>query len=497
MVGITGYGAYIPRLRLQRQAILEANGWFNSSLKAYGRGERSMCNWDEDALTMAVEAGRDCLAGERPGDLSAVFLASTTLPFQDRQNSGVMTTALGLGQNLLTLDITSSQRVATSGLITALNATAGLGGRALFVAAEKRRTKAASPLEIMSGDGAGAVMLGAEGVICELLASHQVAVDFVDHYRGQNEAFDYGWEERWIRDEGYMKIVPPAVEAVLAKAGIEAGEIDHFVMGGTIRNLATGMARRVGIEAEAVGDNLQAVMGDSGAAHPLVLLIATLEAAKPGETILLVGWGQGADALLFRATDALPALGPRAGVAGHLARRKEETNYAKFLAFNDLVELDRGLRSELDKQTALSSLYRNKEMLIAMLGGKCRKCGTVQFPKANVCVNPNCGEFHSQDDHPFADTPAKVQSWTADNLTFSLDPPQHFAMVVFEEGGRLMADLTDVDVGHVEVGMPMRMMFRVKEYDDRRGFTKYFWKAAPAPGEDRAGEPNEASGETS
>ncbi len=43
-----------------------------------------------------------------------------------------------------------------------------------------------------------------------------------------------------------------------------------------------------------------------------------------------------------------------------------------------------------------------------------------------------------------------------------------------------MADLTDVDVGHVEVGMAMRMMFRVKEHDDKRGFTKYFWKAAPA-----------------
>jgi len=77
-----------------------------------------------------------------------------------------------------------------------------------------------------------------------------------------------------------------------------------------------------------------------------------------------------------------------------------------------------------------------------------------------------------------------VQSWTADNLTYSLDPPQHFGMVVFEEGGRLMADLTDVDVGHVEVDMPMRMMFRVKEHDNQRGFTKYFWKAAPAPSDD-------------
>ena len=86
----------------------------------------------------------------------------------------------------------------------------------------------------------------------------------------------------------------------------------------------------------------------------------------------------------------------------------------------------------------------------------------VAVPKIEDCVNPNCGEFHSQDDHPFADMPATVQSWTADNLTYAVEPPQHFGMVVFEEGGRLMSDITDVDVGGVEVGMPMRMMFRVK-----------------------------------
>ena len=479
MVGITAFGGYVPRLRLQRSAMVEANGWFNAALKAYGKGERSMCNWDEDALTMAVEAGRDCLAGAPPEDLKAVFLASTTLPFQDRQNSGVLTTALSLGQNLLTLDVTSSQRAGTSGLITAMNAVQGLGGQALYITAEKRRTKAAAALELMTGDGAAALLLGTENVIAEYIGGHQAAVDFVDHYRGQNEAFDYGWEERWIRDEGYMKIVPPVLEALFAETGISAEDVDHFVMPGTIRNLAGLMCRRTGIKPESVHDNLAAVMGDSGTAHTLVMLVHALQAAEPGQNIVVVGWGQGVDAMLFRTTEALESLAPRQGITGYLARRKEETNYAKFLSFNDLVEMDRGLRSETDKQTALSSLYRNKEMLIGFMGGKCRICGTVQFPKTNVCVNPNCGEFHSQDDHPFADTPATVQSWTADNLTFSLDPPQHFGMVVFEEGGRLMADLTDVDVGSVEVGMSMRMVFRVKEHDNQRGFTKYFWKAAP------------------
>ena len=35
-------------------------GWVNAGL-ASGRGERTICNWDEDSLTLAVEAAREAL----------------------------------------------------------------------------------------------------------------------------------------------------------------------------------------------------------------------------------------------------------------------------------------------------------------------------------------------------------------------------------------------------------------------------------------------------
>ena len=63
MVGITSYGAYIPRLRLDRMAIFQNMGWFAPAVVMVAQGERSMCNWDEDSLTMAVAAARDCLTG--------------------------------------------------------------------------------------------------------------------------------------------------------------------------------------------------------------------------------------------------------------------------------------------------------------------------------------------------------------------------------------------------------------------------------------------------
>ena len=70
-------------------------------------------------------------------------------------------------------------------------------------------------------------------------------------------------------------------------------------------------------------------------------------------------------------------------------------------------------------------------------------------------------------------------SWTADQLAYSIDPPAHYGMVEFEGGGRLMVDFTDVNTDEMETNMPIRMVFRIKDIDEQRGFVRYFWKASP------------------
>ena len=479
--GIAAFGAYIPRLRLQRSAIVEANAWANGALAAHGRGERSMCNWDEDSVTMAVEAARDALTGADRSRVSAVHLASTTLPFTDRQNSGICAEALNLGSDVATLDITSSLRAGTTGLVNALaTVRAGAPGRVLFVASEHRRSRTGTPQELLYGDGAAALVLGHEEVVARLVAHRTTSVDFVDHYRGQHSEFDYDWEERWVRDEGYLKIVPPTVAAALGNCGLEPGAIDRFLLPCSLRRVPEMVARQAGIRPEAIADGMQQACGDTGAAHAVLMLCRALEEAKPGERLLVAGFGQGCDALVFEVTDAIEALDPRRGVSGALARRSPEENYDRFLTFNGLVDKDFGKRAELDRQTPLSTLYRNRRMLTGFVGGKCGKCGTVQFPKSHYCVNPNCGDLDTQADHPMADTPGTVKTWTADSLTFSIDPPAYFGMVQFEGGGRLMVDFTDVDRDTFDIGARVGMRFRIREVDVERGFRKYFWKAVQA-----------------
>jgi 3-hydroxy-3-methylglutaryl CoA synthase len=433
---------------------------------------------------MAVEAGRDCLPAADPindrAHIDAVYFASTSMPFSDRQNAGIVAQALSLPDELSSFDVTSSQRAGTSALLAGLDAVkAGRAKSALVVAGERRKARAASSAELAYGDAGAAIALGGNDVIAKFLGSHSVTLDFVDHFRGEGEEFDYGWEERWIRDEGYSKIVPAAIKALYEKTGVSGADIAHLVLPCPFAKLDQQLANKVGIDPTKVRDNLASNVGDCGAAHALLMLAHALESAKRGDKILIAQFGQGCDALLFEVTDEIANLPKRGGVSGALARRKEETNYLKFLAFNGLIELEKGMRAEVDRKTALTVLYRKNDMLMGLVGGKCNVCGTAQFPRSRICVNPNCKAVDSQEPYSFAEQQGTILSWSADFLTYSMSPPSHYGMITFADGGRFMSDITDVDQGQIDSGHKVRMAFRVKEFDDKRGFKRYFWKAVP------------------
>lgn len=488
MIGVTSFGGYIPRLRLNRMSIYQHMGWFAPAIVMVAQGERSFCNWDEDSLTMAVAAARDCLIGMDKSAVDGLYLCSTTLPFADRLNAGIVKTALNLRDDIVTQDLTSSLRSGTTGLVTALSAVGNGGPRSVLVAAaDKREAKAAYFYEMWFGDGAAAVLVGDSGVVAEFKGSYSVSHDFVDHFRGAGNRFDYMWEERWVRDEGYSKIIPQAVAGLFNKLSISMDDVDKFVFPCFFKAEHRKIAATLGASGDKVADNLHEVCGETGTAHPLVMFVQALEHAKPGDRILLAGFGQGCDALYFQVTENILNMPKRSGITGSLDRKKTIDNYPKFLRFRELLSTEMGIRAEFPTQTAMTVLWRNRKMLIGMVGGKCTACGTPQFPKMDVCVNPDCKAVHSQEDYEFADVQAHVKSFTGDLLAVSLDPPAVYGMVQFEGGGRFMADFTDCEMSDVRVGQRVALAFRKRYADRERGFTGYFWKAVPLPGEEPSG----------
>ncbi|RJP42971.1 MAG: SDR family NAD(P)-dependent oxidoreductase [Desulfobacteraceae bacterium] len=483
MIGITSYGAYIPRLRLNRMAIYQSMGWFAPALIMVAQGERSMCNWDEDAVTMAVAAARDCLKGLDKNKLDACFLASTSLPFADRQNAGIVSTALNLRDDILTSDFTASQKAGSTALLTALESVMGGARKNILVtASDMRETKPAWFHEMWFGDGAASLTVGDENVIAEFKGSYSVSYDFVDHYRGAQKKYDYNWEERWIRDEGYSKIIPEAVTGLLKKLNMTMDQVDRLVYPCFFKAEHANIAKKLGAAKEKVIENLHEVCGETGCAHPMLMLTKALDEAKPGDRILMASFGQGCNAFLFEVTEKIEKLPERDKFKNTLELKETTDNYSKFLVFRNLINPEMGIRAESPTQTALTVLWRRRKMLLGLVGGKCRECGTAQFPKTQVCVNPACTAKHSQDDYEFADVPAKVKTFTGDLLAVSLEPPHKYGMIQFEGGGRFMADFTDCKQEDLKVGLPVRMVFRKRNEDKERGFVNYFWKAAPVPG---------------
>jgi len=477
MSGIQSFGVSIPRLRVSRKTIAAAMGWVNPSLKS-ARGERSICNWDEDSLTMAVEAARSALPTHASREsVSTVMLASTTLPFADRSNATVLASALSLSESTLAMDVTGSQRSATAALAQALASTGN--GHTLIAAADRRLARPGSDQESSYGHGGAAVVVSAEPGVAELIARHHRAADFVDHHRLTDSPFDYTLEERWVREAGWQTLVPETLRALLAEAKVEAKDIAHLVIDAA-PTLGRKIASLVGIGEAVVLDNLAAQCGQTGAGHPLILLASALERAKAGELVLLVGFGQGVDALLFRTTSKIGSTHATRSVAATLADRREETEYTRFLSHCGVLPVEFGMRAERDSRTAQTVAWRRHDDVYSFTGGRCTQCGTVQFPRARVCVAPSCRKMGEQAPIALAEETARIKTFTEDWLAFSPRPPLVYGNVAFSSDGNAFIEFADFAPGEAKVNDEVRFVFRLKDVDRTRGFRRYFWKAAPA-----------------
>ena len=475
--GLRACGAYLPRARIERATIAAATAWARGrSVEPAGR--RSFCNWDEDSITMAVEAACGCLDGFDRSRVGWVALASTTLPFANRSNAALATAALGLPERCATMDFGSTRRAGTGALIAALDR-ADDTDDALIMAADRRIARPGSGQEAGFGHGAACLLVGrGPGLLAERLARASVAADFVDQYRETGDDYDYVLEERWVRDEGHLTFLPQAIRLALERAGAAGERVAHFIAP-TAARTSQAIARAAGVsESSVVADRFDA-WGDTGTPHPLLLLADCLDRVKPGELVLVTGFGQGADALLLRTTGTVGAA-QRNRVGAVLTDGVDDADYLRFLSHCGVVEMDWGKRAERDSRTAQTVAWRRHRDVVAFVGGRCRRCDTIQYPRTRACVNPECRAFDTQDEHPLAHGRGRVKTFTEDWLAYTRDPPLMYGNVAFEDGGNIFTEFTDTRPGDLAVGTRVRFVFRIKDVDAARGFRRYFWKATVA-----------------
>jgi len=478
MIGITSFGAYIPRFRMNRSTIWGAVGFLGNFPRP---GENAVANFDEDSISMAVSAGLDCLRLIDKDDIEGVFFATTTQPFGVRQNSTIVASALNVKSDLRTSDFVACTKAGTSALLSALDAVkADSLNNILVCAADSRIGKPGSAQEYLFGDGATALLVGKDKVIATLECQHSISYDFPDRWKSVGEKFEHTWEDRFIRDEGYSKILVEAISGLLNKCNLEIKDITKLIYPCPYPSEHARIAEKLNAVSGQKQDTMIDKIGETGAAHPLIMLVAALEDAKPGDRLLVAGFGNGCDVLLLRVTESILQMGSSVGVKGSIARRKDLSSYEKYCVFHNSMTVDIGMRGETIPYTAFSLLWRERKKILGLQGSRCKSCGTPQYPAGKICVNPDCRAIGQMEPYGFADKKASVFSYTADNLAPSLCPPAIYGIIDFEGGGRYWFDFTDCDLEDIKVGMSVEMTFRRKYVDEGRGVHGYYWKVIPS-----------------
>jgi len=452
-------------------------GWFSGTGVP---GEKAVANYDEDSVTMAVAAGFDSLTGVGMETLEALYFATTTAPYKERQDAGIVAAALDLNGDVRTADFTDSSKAGTAALIAGCDAVKGASAKTVLVcASDCRVAKPGSFEEGNYGDGAAAFVIGDSRVIAALGGSYSVARDFTDRWRVEDDRFVHTSEDRWIRDEGYTKFIGQAISGLLKKYGLSPKDFAKVIYPCLYVREHAAIGKSLGFKPEQIQQELLTTVGDSGAAHPLMMLVAALQDAKPGEKILVASYGNGSDAVFFEVTKDIVNAGERRGMKKHLALKKDLASYERYLALRDILPTEKGIRGETGP-TLVTLLWRDRKEIMALYGSKCKRCGTPQYPVQRICVNPECGAVDEMEAYRFADKMGRLFSYTSDSLAFSVSPPEMYGVIDWDGGGRYLLDITDSEAESLKIDMPVEMTFRRRYVDEGHGIIGYFWKARPA-----------------
>lgn len=474
MTGITAIAIHLPRLRLQRASMAAAMDWLCP--RSDTRGARSLAFWDEDPVTMGVAAARACLgqAPEARTAVRAITFATTSPVFAEPQQASLLHAALRLPGQALAQDTGGTLRCGLLALQAALEG----AGPALVVAADMPSHTPGSLAEMRFGDGAAAALVGAGPALLDYRGGASLSAPFIERYRGAGHALATDWEERWVREEGFLDLVPRAIAEALGKAQLSPADIQHFILPCVIPGAAKAVAQAAGLGAARLAQNLDTECGDTGSAHALVMLSHAMAQMRPGERVVVAQFGQGATALVLEATSAIAGVAPAASAM--IGAGIAETNYMKLLTFRGLLPWERGLRGRLPVNEALTTAYRNAQALLGFVGGRSPQTGQVQFPPSRLAV-AEAGFFaEPQDPWPLADLGGTLATATTDRLAFSRCPPNCYGLVDIPGGARLMMDFTDPDAARLAPGDAVHFVFRIKDMDERTGYRRYFWKAVAA-----------------
>ncbi len=379
------------------------------SRKGTGESARSVSAPDEDALTLAVDAALPIVDAHRlsGGAMSGASFASIVPPAPGKSCASIAGAACDLPlERARSIDFAGTPRAGVQALIAAWERLAAdpFCADVLITASDVRE-----------GAAAVALIAGRKDPIAEILGVHSVSASTLE-------------------DPGsFTASMRAAIAGALTSARVQPSDVARFAIGAPSAADATALLEATRVDTAKLAPLFLDRFGDTGCAQPLLSLVASLESMRPGEVVVLAAWGDGADAVVVRATDALARQASPRTVAAQL---EGSLVAAPVPAAGVATAAGPGLR---------------------FAGSKCRRCAAVQFPPSAVCAV--CRQEGSD--------PIRLSRLGRTAAA------EHDGLVLVDlaGGGRLDVAITGSE-SRLDAGTPVTLALR-------RGAAGYVWKARP------------------
>jgi hydroxymethylglutaryl-CoA synthase len=330
--GIIGCGVYLPRLRIRRDEYQKAWGYFAPRWLE----EKTVTDFDEDPITMGVEAASNALRNTKldASHIDALYFATTSPPYAEKQNGSTVATALGCRSDTATMDLASSTKCGLAALLSGLDYVgSGRGKVSLIVASDAPAADPTGPLDHQLGAGAAAVIVGRDLVNGVVEGSFSVTSESLgERFRRNGDLFLTVMDLGRFHETSSEDTIQTCVKGLMQQLGRSAKDYGFFVLQGVDPGRALELGKKLGFEDSKITPGaFTGKVGDAGAASPLLALSKVLESSTFKQRVLLCSYGPGAgaDALSVVADGEMkPAAG--LGFDDHLAR-KEYVDYSTYL----------------------------------------------------------------------------------------------------------------------------------------------------------------------
>lgn len=344
MVGIVGYGAYIPRARIKLEEIAAVWG---ADPVAYKRGlqlfEKSVPAPDQDTITMSVEAARHALAraGIGGSQIGAVYIGSESHPYAVKPSGTVLAEAIGATPDCHCADFEFACKAGSEAMYVAMShVKAGEMDYALGIGGDTSQGAPGDALEYSASAGSAAFIMGRENLLADCLHTYSFMTDTPDFWRREYEFYPrHGG--RFTGEEAYFKHVESASREIMKRAGMTAKDFRYAVFHQPNGKFPMNAGKALGFTEDQMKTGwLSPWLGNTYSGASPMGLTAILDEAAPGDLILMCSYGSGAgsDAFIWKATELLPKVRGRAPFTRpQLDENKVYLSYGQYAKFRGKI----------------------------------------------------------------------------------------------------------------------------------------------------------------